>query len=50
MVNLKIELENYIKYNYKNISNIIPLKKDSSITPEGIKKSKMELNCYFKYK
>jgi len=50
IVNLKIELENYIKYNYKNISNIIPLKKDSSITPEGIKKSKMELNCYFKYK
>ncbi len=45
IVKLKIELENYIKYNYKNISNIIPLKKDSSITPEGIKKSKMELNC-----
>ena len=45
IVKLKTELENYIKYNYKNISNIIPLKKDSSITPEGIKKSKMELNC-----
>ena len=44
----KIELENYIKTNNKNISNIIPLKQNLSVTPEGIKKSKMELNCFLR--
>ena len=44
----KIELENYIKSNNKNILNIIPLKQNLSVTPEGIKRSKMELNCFLR--
>ena len=43
---IKIDLEKYIQHKNKNISNIIPLKTIFTVTPEGIKKSKMELNYF----
>ena len=43
---IKIDLENYIQNKDKNILNIIPLKRTYTVTPEGIKKSKMELNYF----
>ena len=42
---IKIEIEKYIQSKNKSISNIIQIKQIFS-TPEGIKKSKIELNCF----